>query len=122
MARTARAKDQTAKAPGSLGLDYLGDIAKPATPEAKATGPDDLESASSEAVDSVSPAQGSSAKRQPSRASKHHVSLYVSPQVDREMKRIALDEGCKAWKTYHEALRQYLDRKGRSFDDLMREG
>ena len=121
MTPRARAKDRTAKVPGSLGLDYLHDIAKPDKPEAKSSGSDDLESASSDDVASENPEEGS-AKRQPSRASKHHVSLYVTPAVDRAMKRIALDEECKAWEIYHEALRQYLDRKGQSFDDLMRGG
>jgi len=119
-----RTKPKPAQAaPGSLGdLDFLDDVAKPAKLAVKVNGTDDLENDSSDPADSAKSEQILSAKRQPARASKHHVSLYVSPQVDREMKRIALDEELKTWEVYHEALRQYLDRKGRSFDNLMREG
>ncbi len=120
----SRPKPKAAQAaPGSLGdLDFLDDVTKPAKPDPKANGSDDLPSAPSESVDSAGSEKSDSAKRQPSRASKHHVSLYITPAVDRAMKRIALDDECKAWQVYHEALRQYLDRKGQSFDDLMRDG
>lgn len=120
----SRAKPKaTQAAPGSLGaLDFLDDVTRPAKPETKPANVDDLASAPSENVSRDVPEQGVSAKRQPSRASKHHVSLYITPAVDRAMKRIALDEERKAWEVYHEALREYLDRKGQSFDDLMRDG
>ncbi len=118
-----RTKDKSAQGPGSLGdLDFLDDVAKPTKTGAKGSGSGDLEPLKSDNVTRGEQDQGVSAKRQPSRASKHHVSLYITPAVDRALKRIALDEERKAWEVYHQALREYLDRKGLSFDDLMRDG
>ncbi len=118
-----RMKGKADQGPGSLGdLDFLDDVAKPTKAGVKASASDDLETSKSVDVSRAERAQGRSVKRQPLRASKHHVSLYITPAVDRALKRIALDEERKTWEVYHQALREYLDSKGLSFDDLMRDG
>ena len=52
---------------------------------------------------------------------RHHVSLYISPRVDRAVKQIALDTGRRPHEVYLNAIRRELKDHGQDFDALMRD-